>query len=239
MSVSKLGALSFATLVVAGITHALVAFATIPGPGGVVNACYKIKKGALRVIDPAIDTCTIREQSIQWTQTGVQGPQGDPGPQGDLGPQGPAGDPGPQGPAGSSSDGFHTLGPLVRPLPVNGGSAVELARLTLPAGTYVISAIADIGFDTPGGAGNIPLFFQCSVGPNVVGFFGGGLLGQADWIGVPGLRIQQAIPVSGIATLDGSTPAILSCNGGSSAYPNNTFARGSITAIKVATGTFQ
>jgi hypothetical protein len=96
-----------------------IAYAAIPGAGGVINGCYHKNSGVLRVIDPeAGTTCTQAETPISWNhegpkgETGAQGPRGETGPQGPqgetgaIGPQGPQGDtgaagaPGPQGPEG-------------------------------------------------------------------------------------------------------------------------------------------
>src|SRR6476620_11495077 len=84
-----------------------VAFATIPGAGGVIHGCYTKLNGAVRVIDTG--SCRPTESALNWNQAGQPGPQGPQGLQGALGPAGPAGakgdqgekgDPGNQGPAG-------------------------------------------------------------------------------------------------------------------------------------------
>lgn len=84
----------------AGIALAIgavaIAYATIPGPGGVINGCYLKSGGAVRVIDASVTNCKGTETSLNWN---VMGPQGPVGPAGPTGPAGPAG---PQGPAGST-----------------------------------------------------------------------------------------------------------------------------------------
>jgi hypothetical protein len=75
-----------------------VAYATIPGAGGVIHGCYAKLGGSLRVVDTG--TCRATESPLSWNQMGQQGPQGLQGPQGPQGPQGAKGDAGPQGPAG-------------------------------------------------------------------------------------------------------------------------------------------
>jgi Collagen triple helix repeat (20 copies) len=85
-----------AVAIAGGVTYAVADI----GGGGVINGCYKLQNGQLRLIDPATDRCHPSETAISWSQTGPQGP---PGPQGPVGPQGPAGPqgvPGPQGPVG-------------------------------------------------------------------------------------------------------------------------------------------
>jgi type VI protein secretion system component Hcp len=87
------------TFVVAGAVAALaagsVAFASIPGSGGVINGCYEKGSGKLRVTDTETNKpkpCTSDEVALSWNQEGPQGPQGAPGP---AGPQGPSGGPPP------------------------------------------------------------------------------------------------------------------------------------------------
>ncbi len=92
------------------VIAAAVAGAAIPGPGGVISACYKVKgsanadgdgNGALRVIDPSTgETCKKNERLLTWNEQG----QGTPGPAGPPGPTGLAGPQGPQGPAGGGND---------------------------------------------------------------------------------------------------------------------------------------
>ena len=84
---------------------AVPVFASIPGPGGVINGCFQKSTGKLRVIDPSsarpsLNACHQDELAIHWNQTGAAGPPGPPGPAGPQGPAGPAGAQGPQGPAG-------------------------------------------------------------------------------------------------------------------------------------------
>ena len=67
------------------------AFASIPGPTGVIKGCYD-KFGAVSVIDSAATaTCPSKTTALTWSQAGIQGPQGIQGIQGPQGPQGPAG----------------------------------------------------------------------------------------------------------------------------------------------------
>ena len=89
------------------------AWATIPGPDGVIDGCYNTATGALRIVDGT--ECRAAEQPVSWNQTGPEGPigptgpKGDPGEPGEPGLQGPKGDPGGFGPvniyrASSASD---------------------------------------------------------------------------------------------------------------------------------------
>lgn len=86
------------------------ALAAIPGAGGTISGCVT-RLGVLRVIDAEQgQSCRRNEHPLTWSQTGPQGPQGDPGPagpqgpQGDMGSAGPQGEPGPQGPQGPQGE---------------------------------------------------------------------------------------------------------------------------------------
>jgi hypothetical protein len=56
-----------------------VAYATIPDANGVIHGCYKKSGGAVRVIDSPSASCDSNETPLNWSQTGPQGPQGEPG----------------------------------------------------------------------------------------------------------------------------------------------------------------
>src|SRR4051794_16528558 len=72
-----------------------VATGAIPGGDGTITGCYKVKGGAVRMIDAESGgTCSSDEVKLSWSQKGPAGPAGAAGPKGDKG------DPGPAGPAG-------------------------------------------------------------------------------------------------------------------------------------------
>jgi hypothetical protein len=80
---------------VGGVTAALVggiAWAAIPGSGGVIQGCYD-KTGAVRVVDAL--PCPKGQTPLQWNQQG---------PTGTTGPQGPPGPPGAQGESATSCE---------------------------------------------------------------------------------------------------------------------------------------
>lgn len=73
--------------VVATVLAGSVAWAAIPGPGGVIKGCFKLNNGQLRVIDSAA-VCDASETTITWNQAGQQGPPGPPGEDGTDGTDG-------------------------------------------------------------------------------------------------------------------------------------------------------
>ena len=103
-----------------------VAYSNIPDPMGVIHGCYMngISNRTLRVIDSA-ESCMGTETALNWS---VQGPAGAAGPAGAQGPEGPPGQP----PAFTKSVANVSV-------PDNVGF-VEVARLNVPAGRYVVIA---------------------------------------------------------------------------------------------------
>jgi hypothetical protein len=65
---------------------AYAALAAIPDSGGVIHACFKKKKGKLRVVNNP--KCKKKERALAWNQTGPPGQQGVKGVKGDDGDQG-------------------------------------------------------------------------------------------------------------------------------------------------------
>jgi hypothetical protein len=107
-----------------------VAYSAIPDPMGVIHGCYTNSGGrTLRVIDSA-ESCLGSETALNWSQQGPAGPAGPAGAQGPDGPQGPPGQP----PA-------FTKSVIKATVPDNVGF-VEVARLNVPAGRYVVIAKA-------------------------------------------------------------------------------------------------
>src|SRR2546421_649541 len=79
-----------------------IAWAAIPGAGGVINGCYQKNEGQLRVIDPGTDNCRPSEISIAWNEQGVKGEKGEKGVKGDKGDKGDKGETGDAGAAGAA-----------------------------------------------------------------------------------------------------------------------------------------
>ena len=103
-----------------------------------INACVQTRSGNVRIDD----TCTPGETALSWNQAGPQGPAGPQGDQGPAGPQGPQGDLGPQGPAGPSNAYTSHVQLGVGVTADFPGQAIR--SLSLPAGSYVLSAKAQV-----------------------------------------------------------------------------------------------
>jgi len=128
-------------LVLAGV----VLTATIPGPSGVIYGCYNKSGGAIRVIDNAVTQCSANETQLTWNQVGPQGPVGPAGPTGPTGPQGTTGAQGatgPQGPTGPSHAYFKYTSGVPGPTFSNGSTPI--LSLSVPAGSFIIEAKADL-----------------------------------------------------------------------------------------------
>ena len=135
--IRKSGIAIAATVVLSAAT-AVVAYATIPSPGGVIHGCYLTSTGVLRVIDSSVTKCAKKETSLNWNSQGIQGVQGVQGVQGFQGVQGV---PGPPGPSGSSHGYIASTNEVVvaqDPAFSSGGSVNSV-----PAGTYMIWADAN------------------------------------------------------------------------------------------------
>lgn len=115
-----------------------VALASIPGPGGVINACSSRRTGSLRVIDSTKRCSKTRERTLTWNLQGPRGLQGSQGIQGPQGLQGQAGQDGQNGTNGTNgTDGtpgrdaastvMGTTTSAISPLDPNNGSFFLMA----------------------------------------------------------------------------------------------------------------
>jgi len=125
---------------------------SIPGPDGVIHACYNAignPVGTVRVIDPATGaTCSKNERALNFNQTGPQGPQGIQGIQGIPGTDGvdgidgidgtdgQDGAPGASGPAGLS----HAYHSATGSSYFNNGIPTVVLSASVPAGAYVVNS---------------------------------------------------------------------------------------------------
>lgn len=92
-------------------------------------------------------------------EQGATGPQGPAGPTGPTGPAGPTGPQGPAGPAGPATTGYSAYNQTFRPL---AGTEVVLSK-TLPAGSYVITAV--VGFNNNTAVADTAIG-SCEMGPS-------------------------------------------------------------------------
>jgi hypothetical protein len=115
----------------------------------------------LKVIDSAkVGTCPTGSTSLNWSQTGPQGPAGATGSQGPAGVQGPVG---PQGPAASVSD-YPVTATVTVPAY---GYAAEYAQCTNPADTVTGGGMSDSRY--LGSSGALLESFPTTVRSPIVG----------------------------------------------------------------------
>ena len=100
---------------------------TCYGADNVIYGCYKKVNGQLRIVKGS-GQCRPPEVSIFWNQVGPQGPPGPEGPQG------------PPGPPGTGNVWITHQG---NPVTLTDTGA-QVLSLTVPAGTYAISAKASV-----------------------------------------------------------------------------------------------
>ncbi|MBI4908477.1 MAG: collagen-like protein [Acidobacteria bacterium] len=124
---------------------------TVPSATAIHSASIDLTIGAVGPVGSQGPQGPAGPQGLQGLQgpvgpTGLQGVQGSPGPAGPIGP------PGPQGPLGPSgvSQVYWTYGPVDAPgpitdIPPRDSSPKTLAKMTVPAGFYVVTA--DVGLE--------------------------------------------------------------------------------------------
>ncbi len=142
-----------AAIALAGL-GAGIAYASIPGPDGVINGCYKDSTGMLIAIDSSA-SCPTGYTALNWNQTG---------------PQGPAGATGPTGPAGPPATSTVVYTDVHYPGPHSGGS-FEVTTVDCPSGDKVINGGVDHTTSDSvsvinGGAALVPDWENASVSPN-------------------------------------------------------------------------
>src|SRR5436190_3398084 len=89
-----------ASMLVFGGLAAVIGFAAIPGPNGVIQGCYD-GGGNLKVVSAL--PCPKNWTPLQWSQQGIKGDtgeKGEPGAKGDTGAPGEKGDKGEPGTSG-------------------------------------------------------------------------------------------------------------------------------------------
>ena len=78
-----------------------IAWATIPGDGGVIQGCYGKVGGVVRIVDKASECSKTIEVPISWNQQGIRGLPGASGAPGPSGAPGASGVPGEKGAGGA------------------------------------------------------------------------------------------------------------------------------------------
>jgi hypothetical protein len=130
--------------VVLGLAAGGIAYASIPGPGGVINGCYLKSGGALRVIDSAAK-CKSGETSLNWNQKGPTGARGPTGANGTTGATGPT------GPSGTSGYEIVTINDTFTENSPN-LTKVFVDNVPCPSGKVVVGGGGSASFDTAGPA---------------------------------------------------------------------------------------
>ena len=75
-----------AALVVVVVAAVSVAYASIPDSNGVIHGCYHKNNGQLRVIDPAVSSCSAQRDATSVESDGSAGSHGSAGPGRSSGP---------------------------------------------------------------------------------------------------------------------------------------------------------
>jgi hypothetical protein len=211
-----------------------VAYATIPAGDGAITGCYSREDGDLRVIDAPAKTCSKKETTLRWSQTGPQGPQGERGPigpdgpkggdgaRGPEGPQGPKGNDGglgPQGPKGdagpASLPAFHVLG-FSDEIGHSSRTTTTLATLNVGPGRYALHADMEV-HNADGDVQD----YSCSI---TGGTFTAGRTGRSDGIAGGGYRF---LSLAAATTVGAAGPLTVACNG------FKLFVNGTLTATQI------
>jgi hypothetical protein len=207
-----------ASAVVVAAIAAGLAYAAIPDAHGLIHACYSPNGSTatngtqLNIVDADRASCSKGQQAISWNQTGPAGRDGRDGLDGAKGDKGDKGDPGVPGPSDAYAnygDGVHTIGD---------GLTQTVASVTVPAGSYVLSATVAAGQIDSG-----PEDLQCQ-------FVAGGAVHGV----VALLQANGRSAIIGDATVTNSTnPIFLRCQ----AEGGESEASGELIAIHVGTVT--
>ena len=100
-----------------------ITYAASPDSSGTIHACYGVKDGILRIIDPAAgESCDAKKENpLSWNQEGATGP---------IGPGGPTGPAGPSNAYTNYGSSLQRLDP---------GNTQTVASVTLPTGDYTLA----------------------------------------------------------------------------------------------------
>lgn len=212
-----------------------VAYATIPGPGNVYNACMLKGLGTIRLIDKSLPStnlmsrCTDRETEISWNQAGQPGPAGTPGARGEPGPPGKNGANGTNGTNGTDGKDGVSVSAASEPAGANcAGGGVQLTAVN--GVTYVCNGNDGVdGRDGGNGAdghdgvtvtsATEPAGTNCANGgskftaANGVTYACNGGDGQGAGGGLTSLNDLQGLPCTGPGGLQGTTQLTVATSG--------------------------
>ena len=147
---------------VAAVAAGSIAWAAIPSGTGVITGCYNKATGALRVVDAESGaSCTPAERTLEWNQTGPEGPQGAAGTE----VVGVRAIRSTQTPAGEVAVTARGTGPFG--FPAAGEEPTTVVSYQLPAGKYKLST--QIGVRKGSGSGEVICYVRGS-GPTVTAF---------------------------------------------------------------------
>ncbi len=130
------------TLVAALVGATTIGFAAAT-TAGVIYACVNNSSGTIHIVS-ATTSCANNELLLVWNAEGPTGAQGATGPAGPTGAQGATGATGATGPQGPS-DAYGTMRYYSSPpfdVDIYPRAFVSLASLSVPAGSYIVSAKA-------------------------------------------------------------------------------------------------
>jgi hypothetical protein len=146
-----------------------IAYASIPGPSGVIRGCYTTASPhALQVIDSGDRACPGGTTALTWNSKGPAGPNG---------PQGPQGPPGPSFARGTFHNSYIPLGKK--------GKKKTVATLRVPApGSYAVTAKVE----AYGGEGSLVV---CSIKADYYGEKDSGRSGHLDSVARDMIPLQM------------------------------------------------
>lgn len=195
------------TGLVAASVFGVVVAGGIPGPNGVIRACYRESNGDVRLVENASE-CRNNENFIRWNQTGQEGPQGPAGvagaagpaglrglqgnpgasgPQGVPGPQGQTGPQGPQGPSGTGGGAraYGSVFPGTSPQFNGAGGLLGWTTVTQGdfPGAYCLTAPAGVGVTTS-------VLMLSAGGPGSGGFTGDEIIWDGFCTGTSPVRFR-------------------------------------------------
>ena len=210
-------------LTYANVIATLALFVALGGVGYAATQLPKNSVGTNQLKKEAVTPVKLSQASKSALTgaagpVGPSGPTGAPGAPGERGLQGERGEKGDRGPEGPS-DGYVAVN-------LGGGAledSIEFGELKVPAGSYLISAIARL-YSTGAGVSNANCFILNKSGGN----------GEMMNINLSGLNDRKVVPMEWAQTIEAPTTYAVRCgttSGGSSVSVDETH----LSAIRVGT----